>query len=306
MASVPNTNTFTLNDVYIAVSSHASPSADLSDCFAKSVDAYFDPLYKGAKNSLYNFRNYNPVGITTTTTTTFFQTTTTTTTTQSTNCLTCNLNLWWELNETSGTIAYDAAGNWNGGYLGDVTKGVTGKMSYGLRLNNIENSAVYNANVPLSNNYSVALWINNVTADFTEPTLRYLWGFNDAYNGEGLAGTWAGVPYSTTSFKIWIRRQNIQPASTNVIVNGSTWSHIVLTRSTSFYKLYVNGTLQYTLNYTTSTISPFKGFYLGANNGTFDKMQATYDQVAFWSKVLSQTEITNLYNSGNGLPYVNW
>lgn len=79
MASVPNTNTFTLNDVYIAVSSHASPSADLSDCFAKSVDAYFDPLYKGAKTSLYNFRNYTPVG--TTTTTTAGPTTTTTTTT---------------------------------------------------------------------------------------------------------------------------------------------------------------------------------------------------------------------------------
>jgi len=57
--SVPNTTTFSLQDVYDVVHSHASGTAtNLQSCFDNSIDAYFDVNYKGSKNSLYNFRNY--------------------------------------------------------------------------------------------------------------------------------------------------------------------------------------------------------------------------------------------------------
>lgn len=51
--SVPNTNTFTLDSVKVVVGGNS-----LSQCFANSVDAYFDPTYKGSKDRLSNFRNY--------------------------------------------------------------------------------------------------------------------------------------------------------------------------------------------------------------------------------------------------------
>lgn len=54
MASVPNTNTFKLTDVTAVVG-----GSSLSVAFASSVDACFDPTYKGSKNSLLNFRNYD-------------------------------------------------------------------------------------------------------------------------------------------------------------------------------------------------------------------------------------------------------
>lgn len=57
--SVPNTDTFSLQDVYNVVHGHASGTQqNLQSCFNYSVDSYFDPTYKGSKNSLYNFRNY--------------------------------------------------------------------------------------------------------------------------------------------------------------------------------------------------------------------------------------------------------
>jgi len=61
MTKVPDTDDFSLDDVYNSVSSHASPSKDLADLFAKAVDEYLDPTYKGNKDNLYNFRNYTPV-----------------------------------------------------------------------------------------------------------------------------------------------------------------------------------------------------------------------------------------------------
>lgn len=51
--AVPNTNTFTLQDVTAEVG-----GTSLVQAFANSNDAYFDPLYKGSKDRLSNFRNY--------------------------------------------------------------------------------------------------------------------------------------------------------------------------------------------------------------------------------------------------------
>lgn len=59
--AVPNTDTFTLQDVKDELE---SSSNDLVSFFAEAVDANFDPLYKGDKNSLYNFRNYGATVVT--------------------------------------------------------------------------------------------------------------------------------------------------------------------------------------------------------------------------------------------------
>jgi len=53
MGQVPDTNTFSLQDVVNVVG-----GSSLSAAFTNSVDSYFDSTYKGSKNNLYNFRNY--------------------------------------------------------------------------------------------------------------------------------------------------------------------------------------------------------------------------------------------------------
>ena len=53
--AVPNTNTFTLQNVIDVVN---PTSNDLADCFADAISNNFDATYSGSKNSLLNFRNY--------------------------------------------------------------------------------------------------------------------------------------------------------------------------------------------------------------------------------------------------------
>jgi len=50
---VPNTTTFTMDDVFDEVGYQ-----DLVTCFSNSVNSYFNPLYKGSKDRLSNFRDY--------------------------------------------------------------------------------------------------------------------------------------------------------------------------------------------------------------------------------------------------------
>jgi hypothetical protein len=52
--AVPNTTTFSLQDVVTDLGC----AGNLTACFAAAIDATFDPLYKGSKNNLLNFRNY--------------------------------------------------------------------------------------------------------------------------------------------------------------------------------------------------------------------------------------------------------
>jgi len=54
--AVPNTNTFSLNDVRNELG--LGSTASLSACFAAASDSQFDATYKGAKDRLSNFRNY--------------------------------------------------------------------------------------------------------------------------------------------------------------------------------------------------------------------------------------------------------
>ena len=57
---VPDTNTFTLQDVVDEV----NPSIEsLTACFADAVDDYFDVIYKGDKDRLSNFRNYGYINV---------------------------------------------------------------------------------------------------------------------------------------------------------------------------------------------------------------------------------------------------
>lgn len=54
---VPDTPTFSLQDVVTEIYGSVISGKTLSGCFT-DASGVFDPLYSGSKNSLYNFRNY--------------------------------------------------------------------------------------------------------------------------------------------------------------------------------------------------------------------------------------------------------
>ena len=57
MAVVPNTTTFSMQDVVNAI---PNTSPNLVSCFAYSNAGYFFSSYSGSKDRLSNFRGYDP------------------------------------------------------------------------------------------------------------------------------------------------------------------------------------------------------------------------------------------------------
>jgi hypothetical protein len=122
--------------------------------------------------------------------------------------------------------------------------------------------------------------------------------------------------YNTGSRRLTLLRErnNLASASTSYTVTLGTanYYHIVMVYDLSSIILYVNGTnvssTSTSLNGTTNW-SPGGGYFSvgakrDANDGTVSQHASCFvDELAIWNKVLSPTEVTNLYNTGNVNPY---
>ena len=152
------------------------------------------------------------------------------------------------------------------------------------------------------NNFSVQAWVN-LDAFENEDYLVYrhkTWFIRLSDSGTKIEG---GVRDDNGDW--------LYPKSTTTPTAGGGWYHVVLTfdgtgSSTEYARLYVNGSLQDTesssnhdLN--SQTIKVSIGAKINASNNVSNYFNGQIDDVAFWSEVLTASEITALYNSGTPL-----
>jgi hypothetical protein len=150
-------------------------------------------------------------------------------------------------------------------------------------------------NCPIFMNMSATSWLNNAGGfwlRFAGPTIQL--AIADKTN--------------TTFFNY----------NTTADLLSGTWAHIVATRkSGTISKIYVNNVLKasntdtynpvyYTgINLTTPTIGNIK-MPNGVQDSTYAFNGSKLDAVSVWNKELTSTEITELYNTGNGKQYPNY
>jgi hypothetical protein len=113
--------------------------------------------------------------------------------------------------------------------------------------------------------------------------------------------------------KIYIRIHNGSLNNYDTIApfsSTNTWSNIVVTRKTSVTnKIYINGVLAVSggaVNPVYDSVMPYSriGSYNDSNGNIFLANGSKLDAVNIWQKELTQAEITELYNSGNGAQYI--
>jgi hypothetical protein len=202
------------------------------------------------------------------------------------------LQAYYKLDESSGN-ASDSSGN---GFTltntGSTTYG-TGKINNGAQFDgsNRRLASGSNLNFNWSNDYSWSFWVN--------------YNANNTYLLDHVTTSGSSrraIVYidNGNKFRIFASGNEAVSAST---FTTSTWYHVVSVKSGSNWTLYVNNTSEatttsFTISYTANDMSigaAYDGFGVNAN--------ATIDEVGFWNKALTTTEISTLYNSGAGLSY---
>ena len=204
--------------------------------------------------------------------------------------------------------ANDSFGTNNGTAQGGLTY-TTGKIGDAFQFNGT------NAYVSLPNNsfnptgdFTISAWVNFATNT----------GYNIIYSSYSSGGTWGnGVLFyregATNNWSFDMRNGSGILLFRTPDIGGPTnkWVHMVVVRVVGQDpKFYMNGSLVTGTFYTfgNSSINPSYGANQICNLGGYDNGSFLgnfkQDGTSLWNRALSASEITELYNSGNGAQYI--
>jgi len=215
------------------------------------------------------------------------------------------------LDETSGTIAYDATGNYNFTNQ-NVTVNQSGKIETAYQLTGTSTSRLYNPDllntVPPA--FSISTWVYFPTLS----TMQRIFGKQNGNN----ARRFYLILINNSGYKL---RMDYEIENSGYIVgsygitnfSAETWYHIVLNWSeTNGLNIYVNNSIDLSVPSLTTMIGDAYDAYAYFSLGSYIAGTVWYssvirvDESAVWERELTTDEITLLYNSGNGLPRSEW
>ena len=206
--------------------------------------------------------------------------------------LTDGLVAYYKLDESSGN-ASDSSGAGNTLTNSGTTAFTTGKINNGVNFTatagqrlSITSALGYTSTV----DRTWAYWVKTTTF------VGYLVD-NTLTDTTGRMLMYQNTP--TSDIRLWVNGNEL---ATSALTAG-TWYYIVITKSGSTYTFYLN-------NSSLGTVSPGAVvgytknlFYLGSSFVGGSEGNAVVDEFGIWSRVLSATEISQLYNGGAGLAY---
>lgn len=219
---------------------------------------------------------------------------------------------WYEFDETSG-IRYDKSAT----STNDLTDNNTVLYGTGKKSNGADFEASSNEYLSITDASQVGY---ETTGSFSFAT----WFYPETINvNHGLITKSDGSISANGDFYLYIENTNkiycfwINSANNNYatyyttnaqITTASTWYHIVIVAkvSSGSCEVYVNGTSQTMTTYrsqTTKTAGGTGSVEIGSLISSSIYTDGIFDMTSFWTRELSSTDVTELYNSGDGKTY---
>lgn len=217
--------------------------------------------------------------------------------------LTTNLVAYWKLDESSGSRSDSGPSGYTLTGVGTVGS-ASGKINNGANFTGSTQGLqrANPTNLHFTSDFSISFWINLNTQVGTnayyilggtdDVTRTYYFGYRDNAGTKEL-----GLFISDgTNSSVWVTQT----------LNTATWYHLVLVYSASAGSMqwYVNNVaLTLKTGLRTSINSSTQTYTLGNANGLAQALIGVIDEYGAWSRTLNSTEVSQLYNSGNGLTY---
>ncbi len=208
---------------------------------------------------------------------------------------------YWKLDGNSN----DAVGSNNGTDTGITYSTSDGKINQGANFNAITDKIAFPSSSAfrLTSNYSISVWYKATSCVGSAD----IWGVYEPDTG-GQKGYGLFLSGTTFFFDIYYAGGSGRVTWSYANAQNGSWHHLVLTYDGSTAHLYVDGNQQGTGQAISSTAAYAGNEYphIGPHTwggGTTDGFIGSIDELGFWNKVLSSTEVEELYNSGAAKQY---
>ncbi len=126
--------------------------------------------------------------------------------------------------------------------------------------------------------------------------------FFSNYQPSGSKGWVVGTGSPSNSIRFYLGGSTLTSAT---ILTSRVWNHVIITHDGTTAKIYLNGnttpvaSVATAVSYGTVPTNNYTGILDGSVQGLVGALVG----LGYWSKALSTTEVTSLYNSGNGLTF---
>lgn len=208
-----------------------------------------------------------------------------------------SLVAYYNLDESSGTIAHDATGINNGTNNG-VTVNVSGRINNSYDFRSVVDNYVDVGNIADyqgHDQFTVTAWI------YLNTTSRQQWIF--AHDNNPVQQYALGV---SDQGKLYVEiNGGLQQTMGNTVLSTGTWYYVAFVLSGSNIEIFLNGNsdvsdLRTSINDGTDTNAR-----IGARsyNGQHNPFDGKIDELGIWNRSLSSIEVSQLYNNGQGLAF---
>jgi hypothetical protein len=208
-----------------------------------------------------------------------------------------NLVSYWKLDEASG-ILYDSKGSYNSISFGG-TYGQPGKIGNSILIDNSnENVALPDMpelTVTSNSSISFACWLYPIIG---APPYQYSVFFGDWDIGP-VFYLYRNNETTTWNARYWVGGAAAQIA--NITITNLQWYHLAWVKNGNIISFYQNGSFMGSAADPATGINNPSTIVLGGSGP--DNVSGRIDEAGFWNRALTSTEVSILYNGGNGLAY---
>lgn len=210
-------------------------------------------------------------------------------------------NEWYfslDSNNISGSTAVDSAGRFHGTITGATTNS-SGKLNQSLTFDGTGDYVTITNNGSLqTNTFTMDAW---VYADSTQSGTQSYFFWKDVAGVNN--GDWSAVWQSNDTIGFIIQNASTTNAlhTTNAL-NTDQWYYVAVTYNGSTANLYLDGVLHNTMEVNATPSANTNDMRFGGAP-SFNSLTGSMDEVAYWSRVLNASEISDRYNAGTGLNF---
>jgi hypothetical protein len=159
-----------------------------------------------------------------------------------------------------------------------------------------------NASLQVTGDFTFSAWayMNNDTG-----TIQYVLGKDNNVAGNREYGI---ASFQTSGWLFAVNDPTLYAVATGVPVVYGVWVHLIAwyTLSDQKMRIRVNDTTTYTSSMTATLIQGTAPFRMGQRGDGPLPFIGRIDEVGFWKRLLTPTEMTQLYNGGSGWPFANF